>query len=49
MLSGQNDPAAVKILDKFSSKALAAPSVSMKFILVTDRPAENTNDTLDGS
>ena len=38
MLCGQNDQEAVKILDKFSANALGAPSVSMKFNLVTDRP-----------
>jgi len=47
--SGQTDPAAVKVLDKFSSNALGAPSVSMKFKLVTDDLAENTRDTLIGS
>lgn len=47
--SGQTDPAAVKVLDKFSSNALAAPSVSMKFRLVTDDLAENTRDSLNGS
>jgi hypothetical protein len=31
---GQNEQEAVKILDKFSAKALAAPSVSMSFNLV---------------
>lgn len=48
-VSGQTDPAAVKVLDKFSSNALGAPSVSMKFKLVTDDLAENTSDTLNGS
>ena len=47
--SGQTDPAAVKVLDKFSSAALAAPSVSMKFRLVTDDLAENKHDSLNGS
>jgi outer membrane lipoprotein-sorting protein len=46
--SGQNDPQAVKILDEFSSKALAAPSVSMKFLLQTDDQLENSTDTLSG-
>jgi outer membrane lipoprotein carrier protein len=46
---GQNDQSAVKILDKFSSKALEAPSVSMKFILETTDEMENTKDTLEGS
>jgi len=43
---GQNDPAAVKIMDKFSANALEAPSVSMKFKLITIDQMENTNDTL---
>lgn len=47
--SGQNDAEAVKILDKFSSNALSAPSVSMKFNLVTIDQIENKNDTLTGS
>jgi outer membrane lipoprotein-sorting protein len=46
---GQTEQEAVKILDRFSSNALEAPSVSMKFNLVTDNKAENTVDTLDGS
>jgi outer membrane lipoprotein carrier protein len=46
---GQNDPAAVNILDKFSSNALSAPSVSMKFMLITTDQTENTTDTLNGS
>jgi outer membrane lipoprotein carrier protein len=46
---GQNDQEAVKILDKFSANALGAPSVSMKFQLVTTDQMENTNDTLTGS
>jgi outer membrane lipoprotein carrier protein len=45
----QNDPEAVKILDKFSSTALGAPSVSMKFQLVTIDQTEKTNDTREGS
>jgi len=47
--SGQNDQQAIKILDKFSASALGAPSVSMKFHLVTTDQMENTNDTLTGS
>jgi outer membrane lipoprotein-sorting protein len=46
---GQTDPAAVKILDKFSSDALNAPSVSMKFRLLTDDLAEGSRDTTVGS
>jgi len=47
--TGQNDNGAVKILDKFSSSALGAPSVSMKFDLVKTDQMENTKDTLKGS
>jgi outer membrane lipoprotein-sorting protein len=46
--SAQTDQEAFKILDKFSANALNAPSVSMKFYLVTDDQAENTKDTLNG-
>jgi outer membrane lipoprotein carrier protein len=46
---GQNDQEAIKILEKFSANALGAPSVSMKFDLVTTDQMENTNDTLTGS
>jgi outer membrane lipoprotein carrier protein len=45
----QIDPQALKILDKFSSAALAAPSVSMKFLLITTNELDNTTDTLNGS
>lgn len=48
-LSGQTDPKAVKILDKFSASASSAPSVSMKFLLVTIDQVENSSDTLAGS
>jgi outer membrane lipoprotein-sorting protein len=47
--TGQNDPAAVSILDKFSSAATAAPSISMKFIMITDDQLEQTGDTITGS
>jgi outer membrane lipoprotein carrier protein len=46
---GQKDQEAVKILDKFSTNALGAPSVAMKFDLVTIDQMENTDDTLTGS
>ena len=48
-VSGQNDPEAVKILDRFSSTALNAPSVSMNFDLITRDQAENRTDTLSAS
>lgn len=47
--SGQTDQAAIKILDKFSSTALSAPSVSMKFKLTTTDHAENTERDIPGS
>lgn len=46
---GQNDPKAVTILDNFSSAVLSAPSVSMKFIMITDDQVEKTRDTIAGS
>jgi outer membrane lipoprotein-sorting protein len=49
ILSGQNDPEATKILDRFSSVALSSPSVSIRFNLVTINQAENKNDTVAGS
>ena len=48
-VSGQNDPAAIKILDKFSSTALSAPSVSMRFRFISVDNTENRHDTLPGS
>jgi len=48
-VKAQTDQEAFKILDRFSANALGAPSVSMKFNLVTDDQAENTKDTLKGS
>jgi outer membrane lipoprotein carrier protein len=48
-LSGQSDQEAINILDRFSSMALASPSVSMRFNLITTNQMEHTNDTLAGS
>lgn len=48
-VSAQNDPQAIKILDRFSAKATGAPSVSMKFLLKTTDQIENTEDTIEGS
>jgi outer membrane lipoprotein-sorting protein len=45
----QNDPKALSVLDKFSAEALSAPSVSMKFLLITVDQTTNTNDSLSGS
>jgi outer membrane lipoprotein carrier protein len=47
--ASQNDQEAVRILDKFSATALSAPSVSMKFLMITTDQMENTKDTLTGS
>lgn len=48
-VSGQIDKQATDILDKFSSKALSSPSVTLKFLAVTIDQAENTRDTTEGS
>lgn len=45
----QKDPAAVKILDKFSSAASSAPSVSMKFDIISTDQAEGKSKTVSGS
>jgi outer membrane lipoprotein-sorting protein len=47
--TGQNDPQAVKILDRFSSTATSAPSVSMKFLLVNIDQLADTRDSTEGS
>jgi outer membrane lipoprotein-sorting protein len=47
--SGQTDPKAFSILDKFSSKASSAPSVSMQFLLITVDQVQNSIDTVAGS
>jgi outer membrane lipoprotein-sorting protein len=49
ILSGQTDPEATKVLDKFSSTAFAAPSVSIKFSMVNINLAENSKDTVKGT
>jgi len=48
-VSGQNDQATIKILDRFADNALMAPSISMKFNLVNDNQADKSIDTLAGS
>ncbi len=48
-LKGQSDAKAVSILDQFSAAAASAPSVSMKFLLITVDQVENSEDTLAGS
>lgn len=47
--AGQNDPKAVSILDNFSSAISAAPSVSMKFLMITDDQMEKSSDTISGA
>lgn len=45
----QKDPEALKILDRFSSAALSAPSVSMNFDLITDDRVEDYRNTVPAS
>lgn len=45
----QNDQEAISILDRFADKALKAPSVSMKFELITLNQTDKTKDSLAGS
>jgi outer membrane lipoprotein-sorting protein len=47
--SGQNDPKAISILDKFSAKASSAPSVSMQFLLISVDQVRNSIDTVAGA
>jgi outer membrane lipoprotein-sorting protein len=47
-LSAQNDPEALKILDKFSTTAANAPSVSIKFKMITEDQKEQRSDTVKG-
>lgn len=49
ILSGQTDPEAIKVLDKFSATAFEAPSVSIKFSMVNINLAENSRDTVRGT
>ncbi len=49
IIYSQNDPQAIKILDRFSSIASASPSVSIKFHLITINQMEKMNDTVKGS
>jgi outer membrane lipoprotein carrier protein len=49
ILFGQNDPEAIKILDRFSSKALGATALYMKFKLVNADLKENKKDTTQGT
>ncbi|MCU0462246.1 MAG: outer membrane lipoprotein carrier protein LolA [Bacteroidales bacterium] len=46
---GQSDPKALSILDKFSSKASSAPSVSMTFLFVSNDQVQNSIDSVAGS
>lgn len=44
----QSDDAAVRVLDKFSSTASTAPSVSIDFLIITNDQVDNKIDTLLG-
>jgi outer membrane lipoprotein carrier protein len=45
----QDDPAAIKVLDQFSTTAREAPSVSMGFTIITIDAIEHRRDTIEGS
>lgn len=47
--SGQNDPKATGILDKFSSKASSAPSIKMNFLFISNDQVQNSIDSMAGS
>lgn len=47
--NSQSDPDALTILDKFSERALKAPSISMDFNMRSVNQAEGTNNTVNGS
>jgi len=48
-LPAQDDPQAVKILDRFAEASRNSPSVSMKFRIITSDLAEGKQDTMNGS
>jgi len=47
--NAQTDPAANAVLDRFSARAANAPSVSIKFDLVTEDLVERMSETISGS
>ena len=47
--NAQTDPAANTVLDRFSARAVNAPSVSLKFKLITEDLVERRSDTLTGA
>ncbi len=49
LLTAQSDPRALSVLDKFSAAASSAPSVEMKFLMITNDQAENSTDTTTGT
>jgi outer membrane lipoprotein-sorting protein len=49
LASGQDDSGALKILDRFSQRAISAPSVSMKFDLETIDQVEGTDNKISGT
>lgn len=46
--SGQQDPVAGKILERFSEKALQAPAVTMQFTITLSDAVEGTSETVEG-
>ena len=49
VLTAQKDPAAVRVLDDFSHKAEAAPSVKLAFTVVTSDTQEGGTATIEGT
>jgi len=47
--NAQTDPAAIAVLDRFSAVAANAPSVSIKFDLVTEDLVERMSETISGT
>jgi outer membrane lipoprotein-sorting protein len=47
-ITAQEDPEALKILDRFASIAVSSPSVSFSFTMFTNDVMENRKDTLEG-
>lgn len=48
VLYGQEDPEALKALDRFASVAKSAPSVSISFVMITSDVMENRTDSIEG-
>jgi outer membrane lipoprotein-sorting protein len=49
LMHGQEDPEALKTLDRFASVAKASPSVSISYVMITSDVMENRTDSIEGS